>query len=419
MNAAWEEFAARHHSSHRSLLPQFAVIPEQTRHESERSLRVDAIIVPAYRPASGLDHAIDVAAMAGAVLVLMCSGQITAAAALARVRESNKGIQAVAIDTAGIHQQIPKFATDHHRPATFMRRHDANGKRNLALLLARLMGWQRVMLLNDDVRGLDRAKLQNACAQLDALMSKTQDSQSFAAVGWAFSSFPDNSVVCHAHRLVGGTQSTFVSDGALILTVSAELPYFPAIYNEDWFFLYDGLVAGRVLLAGHELNQLPYNPFARPQRAQAEEFGDVLGEGLFGLLHEPVPAVVIDEDPRKRSDTMIDPNYWQEVVEHRRRFVQDIVSRLELPGRRVAAKRSQVMASLSAALACHDPSWPLSLALWVRDWRHDVERWQELLSQVEPVENLELALKSLGIDRAGQLSAPVVARLTGSAVRPF
>ena len=49
--------------------------------------------------------------------------------------------------------------------------------------------------------------------------------------------YPDNSVVCHARRLAGLPQDNFVSGSARgVRCDDVALPFFPDIYNEDWFF---------------------------------------------------------------------------------------------------------------------------------------------------------------------------------------
>ena len=61
---------------------------------------------------------------------------------------------------------------------------------------------------------------------------------------------------------------------------------FPPIYNEDWLFLFDAAQRRSVALCGHARSQLEYAPFAEWVRAAREEFGDVIAEGLYRLLHD-------------------------------------------------------------------------------------------------------------------------------------
>ena len=73
----------------------------------------------------------------------------------------------------------------------FARRHsDLSAKRNLGLVLSRLLGWSRVLFLDDDITELNPADMRQASGLLD-----THD-----AVGLHVGGFPDNSVVCHAYK---------------------------------------------------------------------------------------------------------------------------------------------------------------------------------------------------------------------------
>src|SRR5206468_3167733 len=138
---------------------------------------------------------------------------------------------------------------------------------------------------------------------------------SFQAAGFRIEDYPDNSVVCHAHRLSGGRQDIFPGGSALLVDVEKSENLFPSVYNEDWLFLFDALKAGSVAIAG-TLSQIEYPPFAHPRRAASEEFGDVIAEGLYRLLHEG--ADVTDA-------TQV---YWKDVLKHRFQLIDNIADRL-------------------------------------------------------------------------------------------
>ena len=104
---------------------------------------------------------------------------------------------------------------------------------------------------------------------------------------------PDNSVVCHARRLAGMSQDVFVT-GAVLGVHCNNLPlsFFPDIYNEDWFFFAEEAAPRRLPRVGRA-RQLEYDPFANPDRARREEFGDLLAEGLYALFGEASPEHVV------------------------------------------------------------------------------------------------------------------------------
>ena len=86
---------------------------------------------------------------------------------------------------------------------------DLSIKRNLGLLLARMLGWQRIFFMDDDIRDVTPADLYATVAVLGHHRS----------AGMMVTDFPDNSVVCHAHRQTGAAQDTFVSGSALAVNV--------------------------------------------------------------------------------------------------------------------------------------------------------------------------------------------------------
>jgi hypothetical protein len=371
-----------HQESHRSLL---GVAPVAT--PTTGSALFDVVAVPVYRRPHRLRDAVAVADRANATLLLLVSGSAATAEEVAcRVRALEPVGEVMVVDLNGYPRRgRVGFRTD-DCPETSGRSHDAGLKRNVALLLAHQLSWDRLLFLNDDVRDFDAAKLTATAALLDAV---GDDGRSrFDAAGWAFGEFPDNSVVCHAHRLAGGiNQGTFVSDAALAVRMTPELPFFPFVYNEDWLFLHGLVAAGRLGFAGDDLRQDAYRPFANPRRAVSEEFGDILGEGLFALLH----------DGAALPDEVTSAAFWADVVARRAAFIRDILSRLdagEITRDTVRARRCLV-----SALRCHADRWPQALATFVADWQADLQTWRRTLADLLPVGgDRDLALKRLGLD---------------------
>ena len=64
---------------------------------------------------------------------------------------------------------------------------DLSMKRNIALVLARMLQWNRIFFLDDDVRDITPPDLQATVNMLS----------SFSAAGPWVKNFPDNSIVCH------------------------------------------------------------------------------------------------------------------------------------------------------------------------------------------------------------------------------
>ncbi len=166
---------------------------------------LDAILVPIAHDTTELIKAIGFAARLGCVLVAFCSQRASAAEAI-RLAEGS-GAELVAIDIDGMPADLlPAFATtDVLREAGFAYPKDTSAKRNLGLVFARFAGWERVVFLDDDIHLPDPDDLERAAQLLGH----------YEAVGLEIGDFPDNSVVCHAHRETGGEQFTFIGGGAL------------------------------------------------------------------------------------------------------------------------------------------------------------------------------------------------------------
>lgn len=342
---------------------------------------LDAIIVPASRPAASLDSAISLARAVHSRLLILCSRDAEAAAVL-QLLESRLFTQAVVIDLPPEYTHpLLDFSTtglvsaDDMPMACAARNTDLSMKRNLGLLTARMLGWQSIFFMDDDIRDISPAHLLSTVAMLGR----------YRAVGMRVASFPDNSVVCHAHRETGEFQDVLVSGSALAVDCTAPLSFFPDVYNEDWLFFYDDAVAGGLGSSGLNATQLRYDPFADPTRAAGQEFGDVLAEGLYALLHQG------------RGSDSATREYWHEFLEARREFLAAIIDRADAAPMHV---RDKIVAAVQAAHKCSLNIAPDKYARYVGEWRRDVKQWQEAFSAVPRGLTVSEALRRLGLTAA-------------------
>jgi hypothetical protein len=358
-----------HHGSHRRLIWPADSSPTP-------QARVDAIIVPTARPVPYLNEAARVAVSLGCPLVTLHSKKWTSAeAAVGYLPES---VDLIAVDVPEpAHLRLPELETSRLLERTIFRRQiDLSAKRNLALVLSHMLGWERVVFLDDDIRVPDPGDVSRAAGLLNI----------HTAVGLGIDGFPDNSVVCHAFRDVGGKQETFIGGGALAVEVRRTRSFFPDVYNDDWFYVLDaGKRLQSVAMVGQVI-QNPYDPYRRPERARDEEFGDVLAEGTFWLLDQGKTA----------SDG--DLAHWREFLERRRRFIGDVLGVVERkPGIEVA-QRGRMIEALKASLGRRALIKPELCVDYLRAWVSDQERWQRHIQGVRqrPELGREWALRSLG-----------------------
>ncbi|MCK2221655.1 hypothetical protein MF672_048805 [Actinomadura sp. ATCC 31491] len=343
--------AQHHHGSHRHLAVGL---------EPAVPGRVDALVVPTVRHPRWLAHAGALAGALGCPVVTLHSGRWSVLPTAGTVMPA--GTRYLAIEIGDVeHLNLPRFETTRLLEGTlFQRRTDLAPKRNLGLLLARLMGWRRIMFLDDDIEVTRPEEIRRAASLLDL----------FDAVGMRIGGFPDNSVVCHAHREAGGRQDTFVGGGALAVETRRDPSFFPNIYNEDWFYLLDDKALRRPALAG-EVRQRPYNPYDRPSRARDQELGDVLAEGIYWLL---------DEDRPKDWQAAADADHWREFLGKRRAFIEDVLARVRGGALKPGADRRAMEESLKGALGRLLRIEPEFCVAYVKAWAKDRDTWRRHLA---------------------------------------
>jgi hypothetical protein len=310
---------------------------------------LDALVVPAGRRAHHLQTIARWAVECEALLVVLASHDCDVGEASAVVSKT-PGCRALIVDVS------PEYTLPglpfHTSASEFQdlsagRRSNLSLKRNLGLLLAKLMGWEKIMFLDDDVIRLTGAHFARVAAYLE-----TRN-----VAGLASAWFPDNSVVCHANRLSGARQDVFVSGATLGVNVSLKpVDFFPDIYNEDWLAFASHVQGGEIVSVGHA-GQLTFNPYEDPQRAAREEFGDLVAEGLFALFGD---GFALDRASGR---------YWSEFIGARKGLIEEINQRLEdgvWTHEVVQAQRS-----LAAALGQLDRITPSDCLEFVSAWQHD------------------------------------------------
>jgi hypothetical protein len=256
---------------------------------------------------------------------------------------------------------------------------DLSMKRNIGLMMAKMLGWRRIFFLDDDIRDIAHTDLR---ATVDMLGP-------FSAAGMWVTEYPDNSIVCHANRATGGSQDVFVSGAALAVDCGQDIGFFPDIYNEDWLFFFDKVASGRLANSSLKATQLTYYPFAGPERAAWQEFGDVLAEGLYALLH---CGGKIEDATRE---------YWSLFLEARRAFLEGIIDRKQDADKRM---RDEMVASVQAALKCLLQIKPEFCERYVQAWRSDLNEWKWRLATVPTGLSVEEGLAVLRLASTAPVS---------------
>ncbi|MBF8188314.1 hypothetical protein ITP53_21780 [Nonomuraea sp. K274] len=345
-----------HHGSHRNLADIFdqPSVPGG-------SGTVDAIVVPTIRHPRWLTHAGRLAAALGRPLVTLHSKWSSAREAAAWMPPD---VRFIAVDIGEAHGlNLPDFRTTALLKDTpFARPTDLGAKRNTGLLLARLMGWERIIFLDDDIVIGGHEEVTSAAALLEK----------YDVVGMHIGGYPDNSVVCHAHRFTGGHQESFVGGGALAVKTTCVPSFFPNIYNEDWFYLL-GETSLRPLAVTGNVRQRPYDPFDRPIRARDQELGDVLAEGIYWLL---------DGQRRTGWTGATEPAHWADFLARRKHFIEDVLGRVRRLPVDSAPNRHAMESSLVAALGRLRLIDPALCVSYVKAWTEDRRRWADHFEKI-------------------------------------
>jgi hypothetical protein len=249
-----------------------------------------------------------------------------------------------------------------------------------------------MLFLDDDIRRVNVAKLSSAAALLD----------NYPVVGFQVNKYPDASVVGHARRLTARRQEPFVSGGSLLVNPQLLNGYFAPIYHEDWLCVINHLREGKVAIGG-SVGQVPYVPFADPDRAKREEFGDVLLSGLLWLVHARHK-----KDTADRVQHMTDAEYWREAMNPRfwGRVLEQRVTLLDEITERLAGMTLDNLSplpSLAAAKRRLGELEPADFVSFTAEWLNSLAIWRSRLPAPPPVvlpdkaRAIEKALAKLGL----------------------
>jgi hypothetical protein len=364
--------AARQRSSHATLIRDFSARPPR----SGRVKPLDAIVVPAARKADKLKTAAELAASADVLLVVLASRNCRMVEA-SELAASIQGCRALIVDVPdGFRNDLLTFQTSHSSFATLKaeRNSDLSLKRNLGLLLARLMCWGKIMFLDDDISDVTLTDLAKIASQLD----------SHQVTGLISRWYPDNSVVCHANRLSGRDQDIFVTGAALGVNCAEKpLGFFPDVYNEDWLFFASHAAQRQVISVG-TARQQPYKPFADPNRAVMEEFGDLIAEGLYALFNDG------------RSLKAATKAYWADFINARKNLIEGLAEDLYLIPTHEAVQAYESMLHADKRLASIEA---MDCVHFVDAWRDDRGAFAKTANEMPQVGNFAIACEYLGLTR--------------------
>src|SRR5215469_7102743 len=199
--------------------------------QTQGRAQFDAIVVPTNRPVEFLSACISLAQDAHVPLIVVCSRRVNKNQVIEVAGRENVEVFAVDLPQYPVNPlEGVSFGTSTDEDllaASSGKTRDLSTKRNLGLVIAKMLGLHRLMFLDDDIFGVSRQDVEALAAALSNHNVSVLIPEEY----------PDNSVACHAFRLGGGEQGKFASAGGMGVRCDRDdLPFFPNIYNEDWFF---------------------------------------------------------------------------------------------------------------------------------------------------------------------------------------
>jgi hypothetical protein len=360
-----------HHVTHQELL-------QEAGNPSSAWPWLDAIIVPTIRPPSSLTEAAKLARILNCTLVTLHSGARTTAESAIDLLPADIDLIAIDVTQPPDLLHLPPWETSSllkqegfDRLVGGNTRMDVSTKRNLALMLSRMLDWSRILFLDDDITAPNPEDIKQASGLLET----------HNAVGLRIGGFPDNSVVCHAYRRAGGPQKSFIGAGALAIETERCTSFFPDIYNDDWLFMLDPDGWLQPVTCTGEVNQASFDPY-RADRARAEELGDVLAEGFYWLLHQDQPVFNADE------------KHWDAFLLRRRNFILRVLDMVEsrIPE---GSEKNRIDAALTESLAELERITSDVCQRYVQAWRADRDLWLSHVSDLPTGQAREDALDLL------------------------
>lgn len=317
------------------------------------------------------------------LVLFLCSGGAHKEDIAALARKYNE-LNWIAIDGPYPYDHFHQDFETTYSSLAYTSERDVSQKRNLGLQIARLMNWEAVFFLDDDI-AITPAYIYKA---MDLLYNGNA-----SVAGFSARNFPDNSVVVQADLLTTRQIDTFIGTGALAVRVDTDiLSFFPHIYNEDWLFLLIHCLfsEGNVVWAG-TIKQQAYDPFRSSKRAISEEPGDMLGESLMRLAMSISGSVQRKHSFEAITTALIrraDEKFWENEINTRLAYIRTAEEKIHR--KPFIRHKKRVLRALKAArerLIGRDGRGGIQakeLAEWVSAWVRDLHR----LNITKPVANL-------------------------------
>jgi hypothetical protein len=213
-------------------------------------------------------------------------------------------------------------------------------KRTVALAHAREQGVETALLVDDDIYPVSSVDIEKFVSLENDLMGKVPISELDASC---------IELWCDKNHL----SYQCLNGNYLFFDPTAELGFFPHVYNDDWLFIASCIGAQPTLTSGDSLFHAA-RTYDQLERARCQEFGETLVKGIYSTDGISQPGAAIN---------------WDETVRARKRYLDQL-----LDGPVTAPQRLIIQ----EARAAHRRFAAAQLEAWCRAFDADLEVWRAL-----------------------------------------
>jgi|GEM_PF-2436984 hypothetical protein len=220
-------------------------------------------------------------------------------------------------------------------------------KRNFAMKHALLMGYKKILLVDDDIRSIKKQHLVGGAKCLDR----------YTLAGRFVEDFIDTSILGHLERAAGDRVYPFLSGSFLFVRPQDAKGFFPCLYNEDWLFMLPH-VRERSICSFGSIGQVKFDPFHDEARSVFQEFGDLLVDGLYSLL------------ANNQYSDRYESGIWSSIISQRQEFLRSLGRRInDARITRIVKKMLQFNDDITAEDCCK----------FIHNWEADLKSWKSYI----------------------------------------
>lgn len=244
--------------------------------------------------------------------------------------------------------------------------------RNYAILLSKVIGFRKVLFVDDDVSVKDLELLRAAFRMLERV----------DFVGARIGGLADQSIIGHIGLKQGDAElSEFVSGGFMGLRLGSVMEPFLNYYNEDWIWVLMHKSASYAMTPAKVVHQT-FHSLQRngSNRAIRQEMGEMLLEGVWNAA------------PSRNFSLLTDEKAWKQVIADRVFWIEDIAKKCRQQNDRIGI-------AIATALLRHASTIsPSLLAAIFEQYFAVLPEWRSILKATSRLAIPKKMKQSIGLE---------------------